>query len=140
MRKWPSIHRTHFERYDLSCCCFSVPYLCTLGSAGMYLDKCLPHVDRIACVTVSYYPVTWAATRRLQRIYLYFWTADAVYASSLSRLKTCSVHVSEPVWSSGKALGCKRKDLGSIPLRLSFLFKEVVVCGHCLVTLSITSY
>ena len=32
----------------------------------------------------------------------------------------------------------KRKDLGSIPLRLSF--KTVVVCGHCLVTLSITSY
>ena len=34
----------------------------------------------------------------------------------------------------------KRKDLGSIPLRLSFLFKKVVVCGHCPVTLSITSY
>ena len=34
----------------------------------------------------------------------------------------------------------KRKDLGSIPLRFSFLFKKVVVCGHCLVTLSITSY
>ena len=33
----------------------------------------------------------------------------------------------------------KRKDLGSIPLRLSFLFKKVVVCGHCLVTLSVTS-
>ena len=37
---------------------------------------------------------------------------------------------------SGKA--GKRKDLGSIPLRLSFLFKKVVVCGHCLVTLSLT--
>ena len=34
----------------------------------------------------------------------------------------------------------KRKDLGSIPLRLTFLFKKVVVCGHCPVTLSITSY
>ena len=34
----------------------------------------------------------------------------------------------------------KRKDLGSILLRLSFLFKNVVVCGHCLVTLTITSY
>ena len=33
----------------------------------------------------------------------------------------------------------KRKDLGSIPLRLSFLFRKVVVCGHCPVTLSITS-
>ena len=32
----------------------------------------------------------------------------------------------------------KQKDLGSTPLRLSFLFKEVVVCGHCLVTLSLT--
>ena len=39
----------------------------------------------------------------------------------------------EPVWPSGK-------DLGSIPLRLSFLFKKVVVCGHTPVTLSITSY
>ena len=34
----------------------------------------------------------------------------------------------------------KRKDLGSIPLRLSFLFRKVVVCGHHLVTVSITSY
>ena len=34
----------------------------------------------------------------------------------------------------------KRKDLGSIPLRLSFLFRKVVVCGHCLVTLSVPSY
>ena len=34
----------------------------------------------------------------------------------------------------------KRNDLGSIPLRLSFLFKKVVVCGHCRVNLSITSY
>ena len=40
---------------------------------------------------------------------------------------------SEPVWPSGK-----QKDLGSILLRLSFLFKKVVVCGHCLVTLSLT--
>ena len=32
----------------------------------------------------------------------------------------------------------KRKDLGSIPLRLSFLFKKAVVCGHCLATLSLT--
>ena len=32
----------------------------------------------------------------------------------------------------------KQKDLGSIQLRLSFLFKKVVVCGHYLVTLSLT--
>ena len=32
-----------------------------------------------------------------------------------------------------------RKDyLGSIPFRFSFLFKKVVVCGHGLVTLSLT--
>ena len=31
-----------------------------------------------------------------------------------------------------------RRASGSIPLRLSFLFKQVVVCGHCLVTLSLT--
>ena len=31
----------------------------------------------------------------------------------------------------------KQWDLGSNPLRLAFLFK-VVVCGHCLVTLSLT--
>ena len=47
---------------------------------------------------------------------------------------------SVPVWPSGKALGCKRKDLGSIPLRLSFLFETFVVCGHCHVTLSTTPY
>ena len=32
----------------------------------------------------------------------------------------------------------KEKGLGSILLRLSFLFEKVVVCGHCLVTLSLT--
>ena len=32
----------------------------------------------------------------------------------------------------------KQKDLSSNLLRLSFLFKKVVVCGHCLVTLSLT--
>ena len=44
----------------------------------------------------------------------------------------------QPVWPSGKA--GKRKNLGSIPLRLSFLFRKVVVCGHCPVTLFVTSY
>ena len=43
----------------------------------------------------------------------------------------------EPVWPGGKALADKRKDLGSIPLRLSFLFEKVAVCGLCLVTLSL---
>ena len=32
----------------------------------------------------------------------------------------------------------KQKGLASISLRLSLLFKKVVVCGHCLVTLSLT--
>ena len=43
----------------------------------------------------------------------------------------------------GLAVRCytgKRKDHSLIPLRLSFLFRKVVVCGHCPVTLSITSY
>ena len=30
----------------------------------------------------------------------------------------------------------KRKDLGSIPLRLSFLFKKVVVCGQSFVSIT----
>ena len=38
----------------------------------------------------------------------------------------------------GVSVTGKQKDLGSIPLRLSFFFKKVVVCGHCLVTLSLT--
>ena len=57
---------------------------------------------------------------------------------------------------AARYLAGKRKDLGSIPPRLSFFFmkkkerkekrkkkekekKKDVVCGHCLVTLSITS-
>ena len=32
----------------------------------------------------------------------------------------------------------KQRDLGSNPLRLSFLFKKVVICGQCLVTLFLT--
>ena len=44
----------------------------------------------------------------------------------------------ELVWHSGKALAGKQRDVGSNPLRLSFLFKGVVVCGHCLLTSSLT--
>ena len=33
----------------------------------------------------------------------------------------------------------KQKDLGSILLQLSFLFKKVVLCGHRLVTVSLTT-
>ena len=32
----------------------------------------------------------------------------------------------------------KQKDLGSTPLRLSSVFKQLVICRHCLVTLSLT--
>ena len=39
-----------------------------------------------------------------------------------------------------RRLAGTRMDFGLIPLRLSLLFKKVVVYGHCLVTLSITSY
>ena len=38
----------------------------------------------------------------------------------------------------GVRLASSEKDLGSIPFRLSSLFKTVVVCRHCLVTLSFT--
>ena len=30
----------------------------------------------------------------------------------------------QPVWFGGKALGCKQKDLGSIPLRFSSVFRS----------------
>ena len=58
-------------------------------------------------------------------------TMLALTQSDNSRAISCDGR--EPVWPSGKA--GQRKDLGSIPLRLSFLLKKVVVCGHCLVTL-----
>ena len=46
-----------------------------------------------------------------------------------------------PFWPSGKAFRLvSGRTSGSIPLWLSFLSKKVVVCGHCLVTLSTTSY
>ena len=60
---------------------------------------------------------------------------EGVYKQAQSGRLLC-----EPVWPTVKRWAGKQKDLGSIPLRLSFLFKKVVVCGHCLVTLSITSY
>ena len=47
------------------------------------------------------------------------------------------MHVSRTGLAVRRKAG-KRKDLGSIPLRLSFLLKKVAVCGHCLVTLFLT--
>ena len=52
------------------------------------------------------------------------------------RLPYSESQSSEPVWPSGKA--GKQKSPSSTLLRLSLLFKKVVVCGHCLVTLSLT--
>ena len=52
------------------------------------------------------------------------------------RLTYSESQLSEPVWPSGKA--GKQKSRSSILLRLSLLVKKVVVCGHCLVTLSLT--
>ena len=46
--------------------------------------------------------------------------------------------VKEEVEMSRFGLPVRQKGFGTIPLRLSFLFKKVVVCGHCLVTLSLT--
>ena len=49
--------------------------------------------------------------------------------------------ISHPRPLLGEDIIKSRRDDGPlIPLRLSFLFKKVVVCGHCPVTLSITSY
>ena len=42
----------------------------------------------------------------------------------------------DPVWPSGKALGCKHEDLGSIRFGSPFSsLQKIVVYGHCLVTL-----
>ena len=50
--------------------------------------------------------------------------------------------ISEPVWPSGKALIRLVSGRTSVRYRFGspFSSKNVVVCGHCLVTLSITSY
>ena len=57
--------------------------------------------------------------------------------------KACcpKVFVLELVSQFGLGVTCwagKQKGLGSIPQWLSLLFEKVVVCGHCLVTLSLT--
>ena len=39
---------------------------------------------------------------------------------------------------TGFRLHGKQKGHGSIPIQVSLLFEKVVVCGHCLVTLSLT--
>ena len=53
-----------------------------------------------------------------------------------TKCRRASLRLCEPVWPSGEA--GKQKGLRSIPLWLSFFVKKVVVCGHCLVTLSLT--
>ena len=67
-----------------------------------------------------------------------------LFYTGLRKLRVCLLwHVQcdkrrgEPVWPYCKELQAgKQKDLGSNPLQLSFLFRN---CGHCLVTLSLTT-
>ena len=53
------------------------------------------------------------------------------------RYRFCNLKVSR-FGLAVKSQAGKLKGLGSIPLRLSFLFKKVGVCEHSLVTLSLT--
>ena len=46
--------------------------------------------------------------------------------------------VNEPVWPSGKALGWKAEGLWFESASALLSFQKVVVCGHCLVILSLT--
>ena len=69
---------------------------------------------------------------------------DVLGSPSLINLMV-SVDVKHHVYYIAKSelavrLVSKWKGLGSIPLRLSFLLKKIVICGHCRVTWSITSY
>ena len=60
-------------------------------------------------------------------------------AAKCSRL--CLVSVSRLGLAVTEAIGLyalRRASDGLIPLRLSFLFKKVVVSGHCRLTLSLT--
>ena len=59
------------------------------------------------------------------------WVGGAGERMDRTKNRLCTYSIS--IVCSGK-----RKDLDSIPLRLSFLFKKVVVCGHFFVTLSLT--
>ena len=45
--------------------------------------------------------------------------------------------MAQPVSRFGPAVR-RQKGLGSIPLRVSFLFRKDVACGHCVMTLSLT--
>ena len=56
------------------------------------------------------------------------------------KLNNCLQQYGEPVWPSGKALVRQVSRRASVRFRfwLSFLFKEAVVRGRCLVTLSLT--
>ena len=70
-------------------------------------------------------------------------TSTVMSGRTLKGVSNLVFYAHSTSWVSrfGLAIRCKagkQKCLGSIPLRLSFLFKKVVVCGHCLVTLSLT--
>ena len=59
---------------------------------------------------------------------------------TLSSASSSIVYLSEhePVWPSGKALGWYAETSRFDSASALFVFKKVVVCGHCVVTLSLT--
>ena len=73
------------------CCCCCSPAQRRRGHLvhiQLYIDKCFPHGEKMASLTVFHYPAIWADLRRLRRIYLHFWRVDAVWsARSLTWLK-----------------------------------------------------
>ena len=87
---------------------FNVPQLNALWVGGggvtwyytIVYYWCFSWGDRIAYVVVFYYPTTWAATYRLQRVSLRSWRMDAVKQGCLLWVKI----VSACLWSSSLVL------------------------------------
>ena len=80
----PRSHITALHQAEISCkhqrTCFKTSSW-TLGVPRyrqLDIDKYIPLGEKIVCVTNFYFPATWAATCRLQRIYLCFRRLGAV--------------------------------------------------------------
>ena len=68
--------------------------------------------------------------------YKYKWLVE-INGGSVWKARALQIHTGEPVWLGVRRWAGKQKDICSIPIRLSFLSRKVVVYRLCLVTLSL---
>ena len=109
-------------RFALFCCCFHAQFHFAVCGSPNFRKQHLIKTCR----------------QQKQPMIFWFFFNQPSQAWQLYQVEQQQQHTISRFGLAVRRLAGKQRGLGSTPLRLSLLLKKVAVCGHCLVTLSLT--